>query len=185
MLLGTAGESVPVREGELQLGTCSACSSSSWTASATGAGSSRSSATSNHSSNGYSRRSTQIDSGRSPMRIHHFGLAVIASRPRSQSWRFRQPRRLRPWRECPVHITNTSCVLGYKSVAHQYNEVVFGIFQQRHRRPRLRHLRKVQVRVDQAAPGKNARGELRSCGRYRYACVSAHSTVKKGVFTIR
>ena len=43
MLLGTAGESVPVREGNSSLGRGSASSSSSSTASATGAGSSRSS----------------------------------------------------------------------------------------------------------------------------------------------
>ena len=42
MLLGTAGESVPVRDGELCSARGSASSSSSSTASATGAGSSRS-----------------------------------------------------------------------------------------------------------------------------------------------
>ena len=46
MLLGPAGESIPVRDGELCLGSGSACSSSSSTASATAAGSSRSSASS-------------------------------------------------------------------------------------------------------------------------------------------
>jgi hypothetical protein len=46
MLLGSAGESIPVREGELCLGNGSACSSSSSIASAIGAGSSRSSASS-------------------------------------------------------------------------------------------------------------------------------------------
>ena len=44
MLLGPAGESIPVREGELCLGTWQRSSSSSSTASATAAGSSRSSA---------------------------------------------------------------------------------------------------------------------------------------------
>ena len=42
MLLGTAGESIPVRDGELRSAPGSACSSWSSTASATGAGSSRS-----------------------------------------------------------------------------------------------------------------------------------------------
>ena len=46
MLLGSAGEAIPIRDGSSASAGGSACSSSSSTASATGAGSSRSSATS-------------------------------------------------------------------------------------------------------------------------------------------
>ena len=55
MLLGTAGESIPVRDGELRSASGSACSSSSSTARATGAGSSRSSATRRNNADGARR----------------------------------------------------------------------------------------------------------------------------------
>ena len=83
----------------------------------------------------------------------------------------------------PVRITDTGCVVGYKSVGSQYTTVVFGI-----------------VNNGTVAHGFDIGGPYKSVlvkpgqevtlvthfrpGAWRYACVAQHSTVARGVVTI-
>jgi hypothetical protein len=84
----------------------------------------------------------------------------------------------------PVRITNTSCHLNYTSVSRQYSRVVFGVANN----GTVAHGFDLSTnyKTGLIKPGQEATivANLRP-GAYRYACVSAHSTVKKGVFTIR
>jgi hypothetical protein len=85
----------------------------------------------------------------------------------------------------PVRITNTSCDLGYTSVSHRNTRIVFGVF----------NLGTVAHGFDIAGPYKTGLiqpGQEQTLvvnfghpGAWKYACVAAHSTVKRGVFTIR
>jgi len=85
----------------------------------------------------------------------------------------------------PVRITNTSCVLGYTSVSHQYTRIVFGIFNN----GSVSHGFDISTRFKSGLVKPHQERTLVANfgrpGAYRYACVSAHSTVKRGVFTIR
>ena len=84
----------------------------------------------------------------------------------------------------PVRITNTGCDVGYKSVGRQYTTVVFGVF----------NLGTVAHGFDIGGPYKTVLvkpGQEVTLityfrpGAWKYACVSRHSTVARGVFTIR
>jgi hypothetical protein len=120
------------------------------------------------------------------MRVQHFGVAVIAvmvavavaalpasSRVAAPAW------------NVPVKITNTSCVLGYKSVGHQYTRIVFGIFNNGTVAHGFDISAKFKSGLVKPHQEKTLVADFGHAGTYRYACVSAHSTVKKGVFTIR
>ena len=120
------------------------------------------------------------------MRVHHFGIAMIAvavavavaALPAA-------PEVAAPGWNVPVKITNTSCVLGYKSVSHQYTRIVFGIFNN----GTVAHGFDISGRFKSGLVKPHQERTLVAdfghAGGYRYACVSAHSTVKRGVFTIR
>ena len=84
----------------------------------------------------------------------------------------------------PVKITNTACRLDYTTVSGQYSTVVFGITNN----GSVSHGFDISTRYKSGLikPGQEATIVAHfGHGSYRYACVAAHSTVKKGVFTIR
>ena len=121
------------------------------------------------------------------MRIRHFGVAVAAvaavvavaaalpavSGVAAPGW------------NVPVHITNKNCVLGYKSVSHQYTRIVFGIFNDGTVAHGFDISAKYKSGLIKPHQEKTLVTTLTRKGSYAYACVSAHSTVKKGVFVIR
>ena len=84
----------------------------------------------------------------------------------------------------PVRITDSTCELGYKQASHDYTRVVFGIY----------NLGTVAHGFDIGGPYKSTLIQpgqeetlvaiLPRVGSYKWACVSAHSTVKRGVFVI-
>jgi hypothetical protein len=120
------------------------------------------------------------------MRVKHFGVALIAvaiavgvaalpavSRVAAPAW------------NVPVHIKNASCVLGYKSVGHQYTRIVFGVFNDGTVSHGFDISAKFKTGLIKPHQEKTLVADFGRAGAYRYACVAAHSTVKKGVFTIR
>ena len=120
------------------------------------------------------------------MRVQHFGVALIAivvavgiaALPAA-------PGVAAPAWNVPVHIKNASCILGYKSVGHQYTRIVFGVFNDgtvAHGFDISAHFKTGLIKPGQE---KTLIANFGHAGAYRYACVAAHSTVKKGVFTIR
>jgi len=84
----------------------------------------------------------------------------------------------------PVRITDSTCDVGYKQASHVYTRVVFGIY----------NLGTVAHGFDIGGPYKSVLvkpgqevtlvTDLPRVGAYKWACVSRHSTVKKGVFVI-
>jgi hypothetical protein len=83
----------------------------------------------------------------------------------------------------PVRITNAGCALDYHSTSRSHTEIVFGVsnigtvlhgfdISGRYKTGLIRPGQEATL-VTQLGPGS-----------YKWACVSAHSTVKRGVFTI-
>ena len=120
------------------------------------------------------------------MRVRHFGVAVIAltvavavtalpagSEVAAPAW------------NVPVHITNTSCVLGYKSVSHQYTRIVFGVFNDGTVAHGFDISANYKTGLIKPHQERTLVANFGHAGAFRYACVAAHSTVKRGVFTIR
>ena len=87
--------------------------------------------------------------------------------------------------EIQVKITNAGCHLGRTSVSHRNTRIVFAVF----------NLGTVAHGFDIGGPYKTLLIEpnqeqtlVANFGRpgaWKYACVAAHSTVARGVFTIR
>jgi hypothetical protein len=84
-----------------------------------------------------------------------------------------------------VTMTNSSCVLGYNSVSHRNTRVVFHIINN----GSVSHGFDISTKFKSGLVKPHQESTLVANfgrpGAYRYACVAAHSTVKKGVFTIR
>jgi hypothetical protein len=120
------------------------------------------------------------------MRVHHVGIAMvavavavaIAALPAA-------PGVAAPGWNVPVHITNKSCVLGYKSVSHKYTRIVFGIFNNGTVAHGFDISTKFKSGLVKPHQERTLVATLTRKGSYAYACVSAHSTVKRGVFIIR
>ena len=84
----------------------------------------------------------------------------------------------------PVRITDSTCDVGYKSASHEYTRVVFSVY----------NLGTVAHGFDIGGPYKSKLIQpgqeetlvtiLPRVGAYKWACVSRHSTVRKGVFVI-
>jgi hypothetical protein len=120
------------------------------------------------------------------MRIRHVGVALVAVAVAvAVSALPAAPGVAAPGFNVPVKITNTGCVLGYKSVSHQYTRIVFGIFNH----GTVAHGFDISTRYKSGLikPGQERTlvATFTRKGSYPYACVTAHSTVKKGVFIIR
>ncbi len=115
------------------------------------------------------------------MRVHHFVVAIVAA---TVAALLVASGLAAPGFNVPVKITNKSCVVGYAVVSRQYTTIVFGVFNN----GSVSHGFDISSRYK---TGLIKPGQERTIvahfgpGAYRYACVAAHSTVKKGVFTIR
>jgi len=119
------------------------------------------------------------------MRVRHFVVVVAVVTAAALQAAHGFARSAAPAWNVPVRITNTSCVLGYTSVSHQYTRIVFGIFNN----GSVSHGFDISGRFKSGLVKPHQEQTLVAnfghAGAYRYACVAAHSTVKKGVFTIR
>jgi hypothetical protein len=118
------------------------------------------------------------------MRVHHFFVATVAAMvallPAASGF---AGSAAPAWND-PVRITNTTCHLDYTTVSGQYSTVVFGITNN----GSVSHGFDISGRYKSGLikPGQESTIVAHfGHGSYRYACVAAHSTVKKGVFTIR
>jgi uncharacterized cupredoxin-like copper-binding protein len=83
-----------------------------------------------------------------------------------------------------VTITNSSCVLGNKSVSHRNTRIVFSVINN----GRVAHgfdIWRFKTKLIKPNEQETLEVKFPGPGAYRYACVAPHSTVKKGVFTIR
>jgi uncharacterized cupredoxin-like copper-binding protein len=90
-----------------------------------------------------------------------------------------------PAMNVPVRISDSSCKVNYTSASHSYTRFVFGVTnvgKRAHGFDISTHYKTGLIK-----PGQEATivADFTSPGSYRYACVSAHSTVKKGVFVVR
>ena len=84
-----------------------------------------------------------------------------------------------------VTITNTSCVLGYTSVSHRNTRIVFHLINNGSVSHGFDISAKFKSGLIKPHQESTLVADFGRPGAYRYACVSAHSTVKRGVFTIR
>ena len=83
-----------------------------------------------------------------------------------------------------VTVTNGSCVLGNKSVSHRNTTIVFSIINN----GTVAHgfdIWRVKSGLIKPHQQRTLKVNFGRPGSYPYACVAPHSTVKKGVFTIR
>ena len=112
-------------------------------------------------------------------------VAVLAHGPSPRSW----PPQRSPVPRCPsmsgCTITNGKCVLGYKSVSHRNTRIVFHIINNGSVSHGFDISAKFKSGLVKAHQESTLVARFGRPGAYRYACVAAHSTVKKGVFTIR
>jgi hypothetical protein len=118
------------------------------------------------------------------MRVHHFGVVLVALAVAALLAAHGFARSTAPGFNVSVKITNTSCVLGYTSVSRQYTTIVFGIFN----KGSVSHGFDISGRYKSGLIKPHQEQTLVAHfgpGGYRWACVGAHSTVKRGVFTIR
>jgi hypothetical protein len=117
------------------------------------------------------------------MRVH-FGVAVLAA---AAAALLAAPAFARPalTLEVSVTMTNSSCVLGYTSVSHRNTRIVFHIINNGSVSHGFDISAKFKSGLIKAHQESTLIADFGRPGAYRYACVAAHSTVKKGVFTIR
>jgi hypothetical protein len=118
------------------------------------------------------------------MRVHYFVVAAAAATVAVLPAASGLAGTAAPAMNDPVTITNGACHLDYPTVSGQYSAVVFGVTNS----GTVSHGFDISGRYKS---GLIKPGQERTIvahfgpGSYRYACVAAHSTVKKGVFTIR
>ena len=118
------------------------------------------------------------------MRVHLFGVAMLAA---TVAALLAAPAFARPTLSFPVNVTmtNSSCVLNYKSVSKPNTRIVFHIINN----GSVSHGFDVSTRFKSGLVKAHQESTLVANfgrpGAYPYACVAAHATVKKGVFTIR
>ncbi len=84
-----------------------------------------------------------------------------------------------------VTITNSSCVLGYTSVSHRNTRIVFHLINNGSVSHGFDISTKFKSGLIKPHQESTLVADFGKPGHYPYACVAAHSTVKKGVFTIR
>jgi hypothetical protein len=117
------------------------------------------------------------------MRVH-FGVALLVA---SIAALLAAPAFARPALSLNVSVTmtNSSCVLGYTSVSHRNTRIVFHIINN----GSVSHGFDISAKFKSGLVKPHQESTLVANfgrpGAYPYACVAAHSTVKKGVFTIR
>jgi hypothetical protein len=117
------------------------------------------------------------------MRVH-FGVALLAA---AVAALLAAPAFARPALSLNVSvtITNSKCVLGYTSVSHRNTRIVFHIINNGSVSHGFDISAKFKSGLVKAHQESTLVANFGRPGVYPYACVAAHSTVKKGVFTIR
>jgi len=117
------------------------------------------------------------------MRVH-FGVALLAA---TFAALLAAPAFARPALSLNVSVTmtNSSCVLGYTSVSHRNTRIVFHIINNGSVSHGFDISAKFKSGLVKAHQESTLVANFGRPGAYRYACVAAHSTVKRGVFTIR
>ena len=118
------------------------------------------------------------------MRVHHLGVAMVAATVAALLPAPGFARSTLSY-EIQVRITNAGCHLGRTSVSHRNTRIVFAVF----------NLGTVAHGFDIGGPYKTLLiepnqeqtlvADFGRPGAWKYACVAAHSTVARGVFTIR
>ena len=118
------------------------------------------------------------------MRVRHFGIAVLALAVAALLAASAFARSTAPGFNNPVKITNTSCHLNHTTTTTNATTIVFGVTNN----GTVSHGFDIssKYKTGLIKPGQQKTLTVHfGPGAYRYACVAAHSTVKKGVFTIR
>jgi hypothetical protein len=120
------------------------------------------------------------------MHVRHFGVALLAAPVAAL---LVAPAFARPTLSLNVSVTmtNSKCVLGYTSVSHRNTRIVFHLINNGSVSHGFDITAKPQFHSPLIKPHQEGTlvADLGRPGAYRYACVAAHSTVKKGIFTIR
>src|SRR5215471_5748891 len=117
------------------------------------------------------------------MRVRHF-VAVTVATGATVAALLVAPGYGAPGLNVPVQITNKNCVVSYTVVSRQYSTFVFGV----QNNGTVAHGFDISGRYK---TGLIKPGQERTIvahfapGGYRWACVSAHSTVKRGTFLVR
>jgi hypothetical protein len=117
------------------------------------------------------------------MRVRHFGIAVLALAIAALLAASAFARSTAPGFNNPVTITNTSCHLSHTTTTTTATTIIFGVTNN----GTVSHGFDIsKYKTGLIKPGQQTTLIVHfGRGAYRYACVAAHSTVKKGVFTIR
>jgi len=117
------------------------------------------------------------------MRVH-FGVALLAVIAAAL---LAAPAFARPALsfEVTVTMTNSSCKINYLSVSHRNTRIVFHIINNGSVSHGFDITAKFHSGLVKAHQESTLVANLGRPGAYRFACVSAHSTLRKGVFTIR
>ena len=85
----------------------------------------------------------------------------------------------------PVRITDSTCDLGYKAASHKYTRFVFSVFNLG-TRPHGFIIATPYYQTGLIQPGQESTvvAYLPRPGAYRWACISAHATLRRGIFRI-
>jgi hypothetical protein len=117
------------------------------------------------------------------MRVHTIGVALLAATVAALLAASAFARSVAPGLNDPVKITNTTCHLNYTSTSTEATTIVFGISNTGTVAHGFDISSKYKSGLIKPGQEKTLKAHF-TPGSYRYACVAAHSTVKKGVFTI-
>lgn len=118
------------------------------------------------------------------MRVHHLGVAMLAATVAALLAASGFARSVAPGLNDPVTITNTSCHLNFTSTSSKATTIVFGVTNKGTVSHGFDISSKYKTGLIKPGQEKTLVTHL-GPGAYKYACVASHSTVKKGVFTIR
>ena len=119
------------------------------------------------------------------MRSHHVlvpaaALAVAALVAATGSARTDHPAM-----NVPVTLTDSSCKLNYNAGSGSYNRFVFGVTNNGKVAHGFDISTKYKTGLIKPGQERTIVADFPNSGSYRYACVSAHATQKKGVFLVR
>jgi hypothetical protein len=119
------------------------------------------------------------------MRIHHLFVLAVVGGAAALLAASGSARTDHPAMNVPVTLSDSSCKLDYKSGSGSYNRFVFGVTNN----GKVAHGFDISARYKTGLiqPGQERTivADFPNSGTYRYACVSAHATQKKGVFVVR
>ena len=119
------------------------------------------------------------------MRSHHLLVPAAVAAMAALLAATGSARTDRPALNVPVRITESSCHLDHLWASHKsYSTFVFGV----QNNGKVAHGFDISAKYKTGliAPGQEATiiATFTKPGKYTFACVSAHATVKKGVFTL-